>query len=160
MGLYLRVKVPPMRRLALLTATLACLLAGASPAWAGTTWIVRGAGFGHGIGMSQYGALGLAQHGWNYRQILARYYTGIGLGIAPKSTVRVLLQTGKHRVQFAGATQAGPRKLKPGKTYVATVQGGGVVIRDNRGKTAASFSPGPVQIAGSRGHVAPGGART
>src|SRR5437763_1544137 len=58
MGLYLRVEVPPMRRLALLTATLACLLAGASPAWAGTTWIVRGAGFGHGIGMSQYGALG------------------------------------------------------------------------------------------------------
>ena len=32
-------------------------------------------GFGHGVGMSQYGANNLANDGFNYRQILAHYYT-------------------------------------------------------------------------------------
>ena len=35
---------------------------------------VYGRGFGHGIGMSQWGAYYLAQQGMNYRQILAHYY--------------------------------------------------------------------------------------
>lgn len=33
-------------------------------------------GFGHRVGMSQYGAQHLAQEGWSYPQILAHYYTG------------------------------------------------------------------------------------
>ena len=33
-------------------------------------------GSGHGVGMSQYGANALAQSGYDYRAILARYYTG------------------------------------------------------------------------------------
>ena len=33
-------------------------------------------GFGHGVGMSQYGALGMAKEGYNYKQILMHYYTG------------------------------------------------------------------------------------
>ncbi|HEY2804121.1 MAG TPA: SpoIID/LytB domain-containing protein, partial [Actinomycetota bacterium] len=35
-----------------------------------------GAGFGHGLGMSQWGAYGLAQDGWSHQQILTHYYTG------------------------------------------------------------------------------------
>ena len=34
------------------------------------------AGYGHGVGMSQYGADALAQEGWDYRQILLHYYPG------------------------------------------------------------------------------------
>ena len=34
-------------------------------------------GFGHGVGMSQYGANGMANQGYNYTQILQHYYTGI-----------------------------------------------------------------------------------
>ncbi len=34
-------------------------------------------GWGHGCGMSQVGANGYAVRGWNYKQILAHYYTGI-----------------------------------------------------------------------------------
>ena len=34
------------------------------------------AGYGHGVGMSQYGADALADEGWDYRQILAHYYPG------------------------------------------------------------------------------------
>lgn len=34
-------------------------------------------GFGHGIGMSQYGANGMAKHGKNYKQIIKHYYQGV-----------------------------------------------------------------------------------
>lgn len=34
-------------------------------------------GYGHGVGMSQYGANGYAKEGYTYRQILSHYYTGI-----------------------------------------------------------------------------------
>ena len=34
-------------------------------------------GYGHGVGMSQYGANGMAQAGYNYKQILTHYYTGV-----------------------------------------------------------------------------------
>jgi stage II sporulation protein D len=39
-------------------------------------WQVRGQGNGHGVGMSQWGARGLALQGWDYRQILGFYYPG------------------------------------------------------------------------------------
>ena len=39
----------------------------------------RGNGWGHGTGMSQYGALGMARQGFNYRDILLYYYTGVDL---------------------------------------------------------------------------------
>lgn len=38
---------------------------------------ITGQGFGHGVGMSQYGALGLAQQGYDYQYILKYYYKGI-----------------------------------------------------------------------------------
>lgn len=34
-------------------------------------------GYGHGVGMSQYGANGMAKEGYTYKEILAHYYTGI-----------------------------------------------------------------------------------
>jgi len=41
------------------------------------TFITRG--YGHGVGMSQYGADGMAKEGYNYEQILKHYYQGIEL---------------------------------------------------------------------------------
>ena len=40
---------------------------------------VRGDGWGHGVGMSQYGARALAASGYDYGRILAYYYPGVGL---------------------------------------------------------------------------------
>ena len=37
-------------------------------------------GYGHGAGMSQYGANEYAKQGWNYLQILAHYYQGTAVG--------------------------------------------------------------------------------
>src|SRR5207244_12964523 len=55
------------------------------------TFFISGHGWGHGLGMSQYGAYGYAQHGWTYDRILKHYYTGTTIGQAPVSRVRVLL---------------------------------------------------------------------
>jgi SpoIID/LytB domain protein len=63
------------------------------------TLIILGAGYGHGVGMSQDGALGYAQHGYNYQAILAHYYTGTAIGqVSPKTRVRVLMGGKVHKV--------------------------------------------------------------
>ena len=42
-----------------------------------TTWTAEGSGWGHGVGMCQFGALGLAKKGAGYKQILKKYFKGI-----------------------------------------------------------------------------------
>ena len=41
--------------------------------------IITTKGYGHGVGMSQYGALGMAKEGYNYKEILAHYYPNTNL---------------------------------------------------------------------------------
>ena len=41
------------------------------------TYYLAGMGYGHGIGMSQSGALGMAENGFDYVKILKHYYTGV-----------------------------------------------------------------------------------
>ncbi len=55
----------------------------ASPAGA-SPLVIDGAGDGHGVGMSQEGALGYAEHGWPYTAILGHYYTGTAIGQASR----------------------------------------------------------------------------
>ncbi|WP_048746658.1 SpoIID/LytB domain-containing protein [Paenibacillus sp. P22] len=49
------------------------------PVSASQTWLIRGTGNGHGLGMSQYGAKGLADTGYDYQRILKYYYKEIEL---------------------------------------------------------------------------------
>src|SRR5438045_867830 len=58
------------------------------------TFVVTGHGWGHGVGMSQYGAYGYAQKGIGYAKIVLHYFPGTELGAAPLSKVRVLLTSG------------------------------------------------------------------
>jgi len=46
------------------------------------TWRFTGGGYGHGVGMSQYGAIGMAERGKSHEQILRHYYTGAEVGQA------------------------------------------------------------------------------
>src|SRR4051812_23411192 len=81
-----------MRRPALAAFAAVAALCAAAPAHAASTFTIKGAGYGHGVGMSQFGALGYAQHGAGYRDILGHFYTGTTLAQAPAgSIVRVLL---------------------------------------------------------------------
>jgi stage II sporulation protein D len=134
-------------RLSIVTA-LGCL-ALAAPAAASTQMTIRGAGFGHGVGMSQYGAYGYAQQGAGYAEILAHYYSGTALGTTDTSQlVRVLLQTTSGAAAFSGAEHAGARTLDPLKTYRAVRRGlDQVDLQNASGKRIATFTA-PLQIDG------------
>src|SRR3954449_2405629 len=101
-----------MRMRTLLTVLLAalCLTGGAASSGSKTepatvrtppTFFVTGHGWGHGLGMSQYGAYGYAQHGWTYDRIIKHYYTGVTIGQAPVARVRVLLVDSAKQVTIA-----------------------------------------------------------
>jgi stage II sporulation protein D len=48
-----------------------------SVAVAGDSVIFKGRGYGHGVGLCQEGAMAMAAKGFNYRQIIGFYYTGV-----------------------------------------------------------------------------------
>src|SRR3954447_15681822 len=113
----------PVRRLALLLVLVAALLgpAAATPqgpaAMGATTFVITGHGWGHGVGMAQWGAYGYAQHGWTYDRILEHYYTGTTIERRPTPTIRVLLLEGATRATLASVgpwsvTDATGKKVK------------------------------------------------
>ncbi len=93
----------------------------APPAEGASAVKVCGSGFGHGVGLSQYGAYGRAKAGQGYAQILKSYYPGTSLTrYADDPVVRVLLaqrslSTGHDVVVSSGAT-ARLRNLATGGT--------------------------------------------
>src|SRR5258705_7021797 len=82
-------------------ALLLILFFALAPAANARTFVVTGHGWGHGVGMSQWGAEGLAQHGWDYRRILSHYYAGTSLRRVQPSDVRVLIAEGRARVAIS-----------------------------------------------------------
>ncbi|MBX2861573.1 MAG: SpoIID/LytB domain-containing protein [Vampirovibrio sp.] len=56
------------------------------------TLVADGGGFGHGVGMSQYGASYLSKHGKPFSDIIQHYYKGVAIGSIP-------LQVGKGHHQ-------------------------------------------------------------
>ena len=98
-----------MARSTLLAALVAtAVLAGASSSGANQSapkalpgspvFVISGRGWGHGVGMAQWGALGYAQQGYSYDEILAHYYKGTTIGQASVSKVRVFLAQGQSRL--------------------------------------------------------------
>ncbi len=131
-------------------ATLSALFAllSAGPARAASAFVIRGGGNGHGIGMSQYGALGYALHGYSYPKILAHYYQGTALGtVSPDRTVTVLLEVGS--ASFRGADSAGgTHQLKSGVTYSVVDGRAGTLRLSSGGRTVGSF-PAPLVVNGA-----------
>lgn len=130
-----------MSKLAKLTTAAAMLLSLLYPvgAQASVNWVVHGRGFGHGVGMSAYGAYGYAKHGKNYRFILGHYYRGTSIGTVQKTpVVRVLLDISPTDVEFSGATSACGRRLDPRRGYEAHRVGRTVKLRSSGGKPLAN----------------------
>jgi len=113
---------------------------------------ISGRGFGHGVGMSQYGAFGQAKEGRTYDEILAYYYLGTELGRASAKPVRVLLAEGRRALTVsstapfravdatgtvvklaAGAVAVGPELRLPGADGPAT---GPLVFRAGKASLA------------------------
>jgi stage II sporulation protein D len=83
------------------------------------SFLVSGRGWGHGVGLSQWGAYGFARQGATFDQILAHYYQGTDLGPAPLSRVRVLLVPGRQRVTVSSQAPFRVRDAL-GETYELT----------------------------------------
>lgn len=105
-----------------------------------SSFTFSGRGWGHGVGMSQYGAYGRAAAGHNYQQILNFYYpnTSLGTQTSPVTDLRIFLAT-------AQSTSFTP-------------QGGGQVYLD--GQPLWAVSPGSsvgVRLATNAWHITVGG---
>lgn len=124
-----------MRQLIVLCAALAVLVlplpaASQAPRAAvpgEAVFVLTGRGYGHGVGMSQYGAYGMAKEGKTYDEILAHYYSGITLGKAPRRDVRVLLAEGRRAVAVASTS---PYSALDGSGAVSRLQPGALTLRN------------------------------
>lgn len=96
--------------------------------------VVSGGGYGHGIGMSQYGALGKAKKGWSAAKILGNYYGGL------------------QPTSYSQAPQTIPVDL--GSTAMAKVSTSSPVrVLDSSGNTVAIESKGSWTISSHGGSV-------
>ena len=146
-----------MRRvLAVLTlaAALGAAATTAAPKVPPTTFVLAGGGWGHGVGMSQWGAFGQAKAGRDYRQILATYYRGTEIGSAPATLlerVRVLVADGlaKATVVNVLAVFDGNGKRYPIPAGTLTVKPDLKLPVGENGKRIVL--PGPVTIRATQG---------
>jgi stage II sporulation protein D len=135
-------------------ALLAALLFPAAGS-AGTVFLLDGRGWGHGVGMSQWGAEGYARHGYGYRQILAHYYPHTHIGLANGREVRVLLLEKRTRVRVGSAA---PFVALDARGHKRHFPAGSIVVGKRwKKKLPLRFQPGaqPLQVggAGYRGDV-------
>jgi stage II sporulation protein D len=143
-----------------LIATVLAALALPAAGAAGTVFLLDGRGWGHGVGMSQWGAEGYARHGFGYRRILAHYYPHTHVGIATPRDVRVLLVEEKNAFRVGSASPfvvgdgKGRRVHLPAGSYVINRK---LVLRGKHLRPPLRFEPGaqPLRVAGAayRGSV-------
>jgi stage II sporulation protein D len=120
---------PTMRRAILSTclALLAALQAGPALAQRGDEFTFYGSGFGHGLGMSQWGAYGLARDGWNAGRILRHFYSGTTVDPAdsPPARLRIGLTQERQVIQLdAESGEVDIRLRRPRGEVVATIPSG------------------------------------
>lgn len=149
-----------VRSLAVAILAGACSVAAAGGASAGATSatavVISGHGFGHGIGLSQWGAEERAAAGQTYAEILSFYYPGTELKTVPNSNIRVWLteQPRLHigsRAPFSVADARGQVLHLSGGIYPVTRNG---LVGSTRLQLPLVVSPGaaPVQLGGTRYH--------
>jgi stage II sporulation protein D len=139
-----------LKRAATLTVAIVAV-ACTGTAGAAERWSMRGAGWGHGIGLSQWGSYGYAKQGAGYREIVDHYYRDTRIETRDGGVVRVLLQPNRPTVYLRHATQAGDRMLDQDSLYKVTRSGGQVILRSARGRKLATFDA-MVRVVGGR-HV-------
>jgi stage II sporulation protein D len=110
------------------------------------TFLVTGHGWGHGVGLSQYGAYGYAQKGVGYEKIVLHYFAGTELGAAPVSRLRVLLTSGAKSLDIASTADF---KVRDGAGVVHTVTAGKYTLKPELklavdGQITARALPGPL----------------
>ena len=125
-----------------------------------SSFSVRGSGFGHGVGMSQYGAYAMARAGRTAAQILSTYYPGTATtAVADTRHVTVNLLHATSRATFGvsqapGVTGAVSLELAAGASSASVAPGGSLAAVPSasggidvlRGGTKAFTARGPVHV--------------
>jgi len=107
-----------------------------------TSFTINGAGWGHGLGMSQYGAYGMAQAGNSATQILGHYYGGVD-GTASSVALDGKSAATTIAVQVYGPDDSYGTAYDEHHTYVtANVHGGAWRITGADGTTALAGCSG------------------
>jgi stage II sporulation protein D len=114
----------------------------------GALFLFSGHGWGHGIGMSQYGAWGYALHGYGYQQILSHYYPGTTLGTTTTTTVRVLLADGRKSLRLSSTA---PFTVTDGNGVAHTLPAGAVSFGASLNLGAAGKLAAPLTFTASSG---------
>ncbi len=107
----------------------------------GSDVVFDGSGWGHGVGMSQYGAYGMAKDGFTSDQIIAHYYKGATVTAIATSPIWVNLERDFQTLQLSvgsvGATPgapvtitsaAGPLSALPGAVITITLTAPGCSV--------------------------------
>ncbi len=148
----------PLTRVALLGA-LAAVFVVASPVTSAATtdFRITGRGWGHGIGLSQWGARGYALQGKSYDWILRHYYQGTEVRAAPSATVKVdidessdprsswMISSGRDgdRLIVTDYSERDVKLSMPGGTpYWITVSGGNLRVQADSVDSAGRHTPG------------------
>jgi stage II sporulation protein D len=132
-----------------MAAPLATTAAAATPGW-----VLHGAGWGHGIGMSQYGAMEMARDGYKAPQILAHYYTGTTYNAVPDNMwVNVNIVYGASSFTTTSSVLSGGNgafTLSLGGTIMKGVAGNVVAYSVSAGKVKATcYACSPSTAAGA-----------
>jgi len=89
-------------------------------------YVLSGGGYGHGVGLNQYGAFGQAKANRGYREILGFYYPGTVLGKAPSAKVRVLIVDGRSVAKLASVV---PFSVRDGSGVVTSLPAGEIALK-------------------------------
>lgn len=118
-----------------LAPALALLLVWSTPSASAEPWTINGSGWGHGVGMSQYGAWQMAVDGYTAPQILRHYYSGTTYDlVADNQVISVNL------LNNVASTTMSSSALSAGGGAVA-VSNGSVTIRGGAGATLVASAP-------------------
>jgi SpoIID/LytB domain protein len=126
--------------------------AGTSAA-ASVDWTMYGAGWGHGVGLSQWGAYGLAQSGWGRTRILTHYYRGTTVGRAPSGVTPGVIRVGlvwdrscctltalggPVTLRLGSPTNPDRYKIPNGYTWTVRPSNGHFQLRNAKGQVVAT----------------------
>jgi SpoIID/LytB domain protein len=117
------------------------------PGRGGGTITFYGSGWGHGVGMSQWGAYGLAKQGWSYTDILKRYYsnttvapasagspTSVRVGLTwARSSLHLTAQGDTVTLRFGRPSAPDKFSIPAGRTWTVALDANGKFVITNAG---------------------------
>ncbi|HEX6132144.1 MAG TPA: SpoIID/LytB domain-containing protein [Actinomycetota bacterium] len=139
--------------LLLVAALVAAALLPSPAARAASGFTFYGSGYGHGIGMSQWGALGLARMGWDHERIVTHFYRGTQVRRVDDLPARIRVGVAQGRRSVRLRAVGGPVRLWVGAPGTGTSVGpipAGATWKVNVSKRSYAVRTGGGNLVGGR----------